>query len=142
MEKNVIDIYVKRVKKYLPFFCQDRKKFLNGLKQEIQDYVTLQSDCDLISLYATFGAPQNMAAQFLDTLDPAEVSKFQRKRKIILIGLIFLLLLIIFSLVIYLHKQIQINPSKVEVTIKESQPYHLTDEEIEEMIRQEENKNE
>jgi len=142
MEKNVIDIYVKRVKKYLPFFCQDRKKFLNGLKQEIQDYVTLQSDCDLISLYATFGVPQNMAAQFLDTLDPAEVSKFQRKRKIFIISLIIFLIVIIFTLAIYLHKQIQINPNRVEVTLKESQPYQLTDEEIEEMIRQEEKKNE
>ncbi len=142
LNKNAMNIYVKKVKKSLPVFCPDQKKFLIGLRQELQDYVTLQSDYNLDSLCAAFGTPQNMAAQFIDTLTPAEVHASQKKRKIIVIGLILLLFSTIFILTIYLHEQIQINPNRVEVTIKESQPYHLTDEEIEEMIHQEENKNE
>lgn len=142
IDKTAIDIYIKSVKKNLPIPCQDRKDFLISLRQELQDYATLQSDYDLTSLYATFGTPQSMATQFLETLDPAEVSKFQKKRKIFIASLIIALVAFIVVLSIFLHRQMQVRLDCDTVIIKESEPYQLTDEEIEEMIRQEENKNE
>jgi uncharacterized membrane protein len=115
--KNPAKQYIKALKKHLIIPLINKKDFLDGLTQELQEYIIAQPNCTYSALETAFGNPQIVADQFIENSNLSEVlGKSKRKRLIAYIGIIALAIIII-CLGIMIHVILGANQVHVTQTI-------------------------
>ena len=81
---NVKKQYLSEVKRLLPYDSAQKKHCLSELDHSITQFLTDTPEASLKTMYQKFGHPEDIAASYLDRVDPAELSKATAaKRRII-----------------------------------------------------------
>ena len=85
--------YLKQVKKALPGTTAQKKAYLKKLSADIEERLEEDPALDEAALIRAFGAPDEVAAGFLEALDTTTVKKAFGWKKIVLIGVIAAILI-------------------------------------------------
>lgn len=120
---QIIDIYINEVKKEI-YKLSPADDFLNELKNNLIEYSEDNPNCTMNDLIEQFGAPEDIAKEFLDNT-PAYTPKIiakKRKRKKIIIVLLCTTLLIAVIYCIMLSIQTQSKATDVITIYEEALP--------------------
>lgn len=106
--KSIIEEYLNEVKENI-YRLEKTDRFIDEIRSSLTDYVENNPDCDFEDLVNQFGSPEDVAKEYLDSYaysSPKEISKKNRKRRILIIILfIFVIALIIFCADMAMHTQ-------------------------------------
>ena len=83
--------YLKQVKKALPGTAVQKKAYLKKLSADIEERLEEDPALDEAALIRAFGAPDEVAAGFLETLDTTTVKKAFGWKKVVLIAVIVII---------------------------------------------------
>ena len=120
---QIIDIYINEVKKEI-YKLSPADDFLNELKNNLIEYSEDNPNCTMNDLIEQFGAPEDIAKEFLDNTPvytPKIIAK-KRKRKKIIIVLLCVALLIAAVYCIMLSIQTQSKATDVITIYEETLP--------------------
>lgn len=79
-EKWYIDRYVRAVSACLPCSGVQKKQIKKALRQRLEEYYADHAD-DIAAIEETFGAPDVIAAAYVDDMDTAELLRALRYRR-------------------------------------------------------------
>lgn len=106
--KSIIEEYLNEVKENI-YRLEKNDKFIDEIRSSLTDYVENNPDCDFEDLVNQFGSPEDVAREYLDSYaysSPKEISKKNRKRRILIIILAVLLAaLVAYCIDISMHTQ-------------------------------------
>ena len=120
--KSIIEEYLNEVKENI-YRLEKTDRFIDEIRSSLTDYVENNPDCDFEDLVNQFGSPEDVAREYLDSYaysSPKEISKTNRRRRILIIILAVLLAALI-AYCIDISKQTQGKATDV-VTIYEEVP--------------------
>lgn len=102
LTKQDVDRYCRRVKKHLPFSL--RKRFLNALRSDLEDYLEQDPGATLDTIYDKFGKPEQFATEYLNSLDKTERTKAKRMHRLAILAMILAIAIGLFfsSVAIYI----------------------------------------
>lgn len=97
--------YLSAVSRAMDCSSSTKHRLLDGLRQELSD-----TDADFEALCAQYGAPEDTARELMECVDPDELKKRKRNKKIA-VGSVFTVLLIVCGILFtyYLHAKEVIN---------------------------------
>lgn len=96
-----LERYYDAVRRHLTCPKPEQDRLLAETHRMVEDLLTDQPDLDYDGLVAFLGEPRELAATFLDHMDPAVVEGHERKKKRCRTGLLALLLAVIAALSIF-----------------------------------------
>ena len=85
--------YLKAVEQQLSGKKAQKKAYLKKLAADVAERLEEEPELDSAALASTFGSPEELAAEFMGTLDVKDVKKAFGWKKIVLIGVIIALLI-------------------------------------------------
>ena len=85
--------YIKSVKRRLVGNKRQKKAYLNKLTADVADRLEEEPALDETALADIFGKPEELAQDFMETLDAKEIKKAFTWKKVVLIGVIAALLI-------------------------------------------------
>lgn len=80
--------YLRAIKKALPCDSAQKKRYIAGLRDSIQPYLSEHPDATLEDLYTSIGSPESIAESFMAGLDPKQLSHRLSAKRRIAIGVI------------------------------------------------------
>lgn len=110
-----LERYYDAVRRHLTCPKPEQDRLLAETHRMVEDLLADQPDLDYDGLVAFLGEPQELAATFLDHMDPAVVEGHERKKKRRRTGLLALLLAVIAALSIFSIYVVQLK-SHVNIT--------------------------
>lgn len=96
-----LERYYDAVRRHLTCPRQEQDRLLAETHRMVEDLLADRPDLDYDGLVAFLGEPRELAATFLDHMDPAVVEGHERKKKRHRIGLLAFLLAVIAALSIF-----------------------------------------
>ena len=91
--------YIKSVKRRLVGNKRQKKAYLNKLTADVADRLEEEPALDETALADIFGKPEELAQDFMETLDAKEIKKAFTWKKVVLIGVIAALLIWLIAVV-------------------------------------------
>ncbi len=85
--------YLKAVEQQLSGKKAQKKAYLKKLAADVAERLEEEPELDSAALASAFGSPEELAAEFMGTLDVKDVKKAFNWKKIVLIGVIVALLI-------------------------------------------------
>ena len=85
--------YLKAVEQQLSGKKAQKKAYLKMLAADVAERLEEEPELDSAALASTFGSPEELAAEFMGTLNAKDVKKAFGWKKIVLIGVIIALLI-------------------------------------------------
>lgn len=67
--------YFNAIKRFMPVYKKDEKKFLSDLKDGIQDFRIDHPDCTMDGIYDRYGTPNQVVADYLIAANPEYLNK-------------------------------------------------------------------
>ncbi len=86
--KKEISKYLKNIKHLLPGSKDSKTEFLDGLHEQIEDFVAENEDATFHDILLTFGEPKEIADEYSAGIDAQEIKKSTRIKKAIIIALV------------------------------------------------------
>ena len=113
--------YYRRIKSWLPCSRQQKKEILEKIKSNVSDYLEENPEADFRQVQAWFGAPESIAAAYVDEMDTtALLSGLRIRRKILaMVAGLAALIVISWGMVVvgsFIH-QAKAFPGVIEVEI-------------------------
>lgn len=109
MKQQLIDLYLKQVKKYCPLSF--RKKLITELKSDLLDFLNDHPDSTLENIYQHFGTPETFASEYILAMDNEQRQKLIHRSKwnkrCVLAGAILIVLIIFTAAVWIVHENSQ-----------------------------------
>ena len=102
--------YIKKVEQHLPGKKAQKKTYLKKLSADVAERLEEEPSLDSAALALAFGSPEELAADFMETLDAKEIKKAFTWKQVVLIGVIVALLIWLSVAMVSLidaHKQSQ-----------------------------------
>lgn len=123
MENAASKTYFKEIKRNIPYFAENRRKFLQDFRENLSSYLSEKPDASEAELIQRFGSPEEIAFSFLPAdKTPADLKQIRKKNWIVraVIGF-FAAALIVLIAVLALHTIEQHNffHGHYEVTVGE-----------------------
>lgn len=85
--------YIKKVEQHLPGKKAQKKAYLKKLSADIAERLEEEPSLDSAALALAFGSPEELAADFKETLDAKEIKKAFTWKKLVLIGVLAVVLI-------------------------------------------------
>ena len=73
--------YYRAIRSWLPCTRKLKKQIIGQIQSRVQDYLTQNPDTDISQLQAEFGAPQTIAAAYVENSDTEEILRGLRVRR-------------------------------------------------------------
>lgn len=86
--KKEISKYLKNIKHLLPGGKDSKTEFLDGLHEQIEDFVAENEDATFHDILLTFGEPKEIADEYSAGIDAQEIKKSISIKKAIIISLV------------------------------------------------------
>lgn len=86
--KKEISKYLKNIKHLLPGGKDSKTEFLDGLHEQIEDFVAENEDATFHDILLTFGEPKEIADEYSAGIDAQEIKKSISIKKAIIIALV------------------------------------------------------
>lgn len=86
--KKEISKYLKNIKHLLPGSKDSKTEFLDGLHEQIEDFVAENEDATFHDILLTFGEPKEIADEYSAGIDAQEIKKSISIKKAIIIALV------------------------------------------------------
>lgn len=86
--KKEISKYLKNIKHLLPGSKDSKTEFLDGLHEQIEDFVAENEDATFHDILLTFGEPKEIADEYSAGIDAQEIKKSTSIKKAIIISLV------------------------------------------------------
>lgn len=86
--KKEISKYLKEIRKLLPGNKDSKTEFIDGLTEQIEDFVAENEDATFHDILLTFGEPKEIADEYSAGIDAQEIKKSISIKKAIIIALI------------------------------------------------------
>ena len=128
MKQNLIDLYLKQVKKHCP--SSFRKKLMTELKSNLLDFLDDYPDSTLEDICRHFGSPETFSSEYILTMDDEQRQKLinhsKWNRRCVLAGIILIVLIILTTAVWIIHENSQhVTPYYHEIITDLSQSDNL-----------------
>lgn len=81
--RKYISCYIKKLNKCLVCSRTQKKKFTNQLRNSFEEYIEINPEGTEIQLEIHFGKPEQVAMDFIDSLDKEQLLKEMNRSKII-----------------------------------------------------------
>lgn len=86
--KKEISKYLKEIRKLLPGDKDSKTEFIDGLTEQIEDFVAENEDATFHDILLTFGEPKEIADEYSACIDAQEIKKSISIKKAIIIALV------------------------------------------------------
>lgn len=86
--KKEISKYLKEIRKLLPGDKDSKTEFIDGLTEQIEDFVAENEDATFHDILLTFGEPKEIADEYSAGIDAQEIKKSTNIKKAIIIALV------------------------------------------------------
>lgn len=86
--KKEISKYLKNIKHLLPGSKDSKTEFLDGLHEQIEDFVAENQNATFHDILLTFGEPKEIADEYSAGIDAQEIKKSASIKKAIIIALV------------------------------------------------------
>ena len=86
--KKEISKYLKEIRKLLPGDKDSKTEFIDGLTEQIEDFVAEKEDATFHDILLTFGEPKEIADEYSAGIDAQEIKKSISIKKAIIIALV------------------------------------------------------
>lgn len=86
--KKEISKYLKNIKHLLPGSKDSKTEFLDGLHEQIEDFVAENEDATFHDILLTFGEPKEIADEYSAGIDAQEIKKSISIKKATIIALV------------------------------------------------------
>lgn len=86
--KKEISKYLKEIRKLLPGNKDSKTEFIDGLTEQIEDFVAENEDATFHDILLTFGEPKEIADEYSAGIDAQEIKKSASIKKAIIIALV------------------------------------------------------
>lgn len=86
--KKEISKYLKEIRKLLPGDKDSKTEFIDGLTEQIEDFVAENEDATFHDILLTFGEPKEIADEYSAGIDAQEIKKSTSIKKAIIIALV------------------------------------------------------
>ena len=86
--KKEISKYLKEIRKRLPGDKESKTEFIDGLTEQIEDFVAENEDATSHDILLTFGEPTEIADEYSAGIDAQEIKKSISIKKAIIIALV------------------------------------------------------
>ena len=83
--KKEISKYLKEIRKRLPGGKDSKTEFIDGLTEQIEDFVAENEDATFHDILLTFGEPKEIADEYSAGIDAQEIRKAPVSRKQLLL---------------------------------------------------------
>lgn len=117
---HVIRRYLAQVRRALRCPSKDRQALLTRLQADLTEYAAQQPSLSLADLTEQFGSPAQLAADYLETLDPLQIKRYRasltHRVQAAAVCLCILLSLMIGYSIWSFHHPVQVIPGDSEVT--------------------------
>jgi uncharacterized membrane protein len=90
MNKRVLDRYFCKLRRKLPCSKIEKQRILSDLRINTENWMEAHPGADEAAFLEAFGTPDAVAKSYIEQMDPTEISKKLKTRKIIL-GIILVL---------------------------------------------------
>lgn len=120
MNKKALRKYLRRINKALCCSAESRRRLLDGFQQELADQELAALSYEQLS--SRFGTPDVLAASLMEAVDPEEIAKESKRRKIrpfIFVSVITLVLVLVFAAYVWYVSQHAIDYAVDTITITE-----------------------
>lgn len=91
--------YIKNVEQQLPGKKAQKKAYLKKLSSDVAERLEEEPSLDSAALALAFGSPEELAADFMETLDAKEIKKAFTWKKLVLIGVLAVVLIWLIAVV-------------------------------------------
>ena len=91
--KKEISKYLKNIKHLLPGDKESKTEFIDGLTEQIEDFVAENEDATFHHILLTFGEPKEIADEYSAGIDAQEIKKSLGFKRIVTVVLIAALLI-------------------------------------------------
>ena len=95
---NLKTKYLREIQKLLPYLSAQKKYFIAELENSVSVYLDTHTNATMASLYSEFGTPQDIAATYLNEVNPSNVSRSFSIKKIL--GFVIAAAVVIITIVI------------------------------------------
>lgn len=95
--------YLKQVRKRLVCSCRQKKEFLTQLEDELFLFSGETEDADWNALVTQFGTPENTADEFMTSLEPEALWKYQRRKTHLMIAVVCVTAALIFAMRVHTY---------------------------------------
>lgn len=114
--------YFKTIKKLLPIYGKNEKRFLNDFQQTVEEYIKINADYNMNDIIDNFQDPKCIVADYINTIDSDYLSKHLKKARLIRIVSIaaFTFLLFSFMINIYLDYKSYVDFKSTIPTVEET----------------------
>lgn len=86
--KKEISKYLKEIRKLLPGDKDSKTEFIDGLTEQIEDFVAENEDATFHDILLTFGEPKEIADEYSAGMEAQEIKKSTSIKKAIIIALV------------------------------------------------------
>lgn len=86
--KKEISKYLKNIKHLLPGDKESKTEFIDGLTEQIEDFVAENEDATFHDILLTFGEPKEIADEYSAGMEAQEIKKSTSIKKAIIIALV------------------------------------------------------
>lgn len=86
--KKEISKYLKEIRKLLPGDKDSKTEFIDGLTEQIEDFVAENEDATFHDILLTFGEPKEIADEYSAGIDAQEIKKSISIKKATIIALV------------------------------------------------------
>lgn len=84
MENTVSKKYFRKIKRNIPYFATNRRKFLQDFRENLSSYLSERETASEAELIERFGSPEEIACSFLPADNtPEDLKKIRRKNWIV-----------------------------------------------------------
>ena len=89
--KKELTQYYRKISRCLPIKKAQRQQTMEQIRLSVKDYLAAHPEADMAAVTAHFGAPQEIAASYIENMTPEEILKKMRFRKTVLIAVVTVL---------------------------------------------------
>lgn len=82
--KKELTQYYRKISRCLPIKKAQRQQTMEQIRLSVKDYLAAHPEADMAAVTAHFGAPQEIAASYIENMTPEEILKKMRFRKTVL----------------------------------------------------------
>ena len=82
--KKELSRYYRSISRCLPLKKAQRQQTMEQIYLSVEDYLSVHPEADMAAVTAHFGAPQEIAAAYIENMTPEEISKRLLLRKRVL----------------------------------------------------------
>ena len=82
--KKELTRYYRCISRCLPLKQAQRQQIMEKIRFSVEDYLAAHPEADMAAVTAHFGAPQEIAAAYIENMTPEEILKKMRFRKTVL----------------------------------------------------------